>query len=516
MTTRAEDAVAVPTLRALLEAGDGRAIALSAPGRAPATFDELRAQVDAGIDALRRFGIACQDRVAIVLDNGPEMAAAFLTVASGATAAPLNPAYTEAEYDFFLGDLDAQALLVAQGDEGPAVACARRRDVAVIDLVTEPDAPAGAFTLRLRDGAQAGPAERRDAVPGDIALILHTSGTTSRPKMVPLSQANLCASARNIGRTLRLGPDDVAMNVMPLFHIHGLMASLAASLAAGGSVFCTPGFDALRFFGWLDEARPTWFSAVPTMHGVLVARAARNAASVQGHRLRFIRSSSAALPPTLHARVEDTFEVPMVEAYAMTEASHQMTCNPLPPGERRPGTVGVAAGPEVRIMAESDTRLMGPGEIGEVVVRGDNVTAGYLANPSANDTAFPDGWFRTGDQGYLSADGYLTLTGRLKEIINRGGEKISPREIDEVLLEHPSVEQVVVFAVPHELLGEDVAAAVVLGEGQVVTPETLRAFAAERLAAFKVPRRIVLLEAIPKGPTGKLQRIGLAQKLGLA
>jgi len=257
-----------PTLRALLDRGDGCSIALSAPGRAPSTFDALRAQVDSGIDALRGFGITAQDRVAIVLDNGPEMAAAFLTVASGATAAPLNPAYTEVEFDFFLGDLDARALLVSEGDMGPAVVCAGRRSLAVIDLVAPPDAPAGSFILRRRDGLQGGPVAAREARPEDVALILHTSGTTSRPKMVPLSQANLCASALNIGHTLRLSPDDVAMNVMPLFHIHGLMASLAASLAAGGSVCCTPGFDALKFFGWLDEARPTWFSAVPTMHGV--------------------------------------------------------------------------------------------------------------------------------------------------------------------------------------------------------------------------------------------------------
>ncbi|NNK62677.1 MAG: AMP-binding protein, partial [Gemmatimonadetes bacterium] len=366
-------------------------------------------------------------------------------------------------------------------------------------------------------GEPVGPtADDREPEPDDVALLLHTSGTTSRPKLVPLSQANLCASAHNISTTLRLTSDDVALNVMPLFHIHGLMASLAASLAVGGCVVCTPGFDGLRFFSWLDAVRPTWYSAVPTMHGMVVARAARNREVVEGHRLRLIRSSSAALPPTLHAELEATFGVPVVEAYAMTEAAHQMTCNPLPPRERRPGSVGVAMGPEVAVMSETDGRLLDAGEVGEVVIRGGNVTRGYEANPDANRKAFQDGWFRTGDQGSLSADGYLTLTGRLKEIINRGGEKISPREVDEVLLEHPAVAQAIAFALPHDRLGEDMAAAVILKPDTVAEEAALRDFAAGRLAPFKVPRVILVVDVIPKGPTGKLQRIGLAEKLGLA
>ena len=374
-------------------------------------------------------------------------------------------------------------------------------------------AMAGTFEF-MGDGP-GGPALRGGmAEKDDIALVLHTSGTTSRPKIVPLAQRNICASARNIRRTLRLTDVDRCMNVMPLFHIHGLMAATLAPLSAGGSIFCTPGFNALRFFAWLDEARPTYYTAVPTMHQAILSRARGNREILERARLRFVRSSSSSLPPQVMAELEEVFGAPVVEAYAMTEAAHQMTCNPLPPGERKPGTVGVAAGPEVLIMYAAGA-LLPAGSVGEVVIRGTNVTDGYENNPEANATAFSDGWFRTGDQGVMDGEGYLTITGRLKEIINRGGEKISPREVDDVLMDHPAVQQVVTFAVPHPKLGEEVAAAVVLREGMDATPQDVRDFAMTRLAAFKCPKTIVILDEIPKGPTGKLQRIGLADKLGI-
>ncbi len=300
---------------------------------------------------------------------------------------------------------------------------------------------------------------------------------------------------------------------MPLFHIHGLIAAVLSSLAAGGSVFCTPGFNALRFFAWMGEATPTWYTAVPTMHQAILARAARNADALAASRLRLIRSSSASLPAQVMAELEATFGCPVIESYGMTEAAHQMTSNPLPPAERKPGSVGRAAGPEVGIMATDGSFLPAGGE-GEIVIRGPNVTAGYEKNPDANETAFAHGWFHTGDQGTMDADGYVRVTGRLKEIINRGGEKISPLEVDEVLMDHPAVAQVVTFAMPHDKLGEDVAAAVVLREGMMAVEGDIRAFAATRLADFKVPRKVLILDEIPKGATGKLQRIGLAAKLG--
>jgi oxalate---CoA ligase len=302
---------------------------------------------------------------------------------------------------------------------------------------------------------------------------------------------------------------------VPLFHIHGLIAAVLSSLAAGASVICTSGFNALKFFAWLDEEKPSWYTAVPTMHQAILARAPRNGDIIARSKLRFIRSSSSSLPPQVLRELEDTFGVPVIESYGMTEASHQMASNPLPPGARRPGSVGLAAGPEVRIMDEAG-RLLPPGEIGEVVIRGPNVTKGYENNPTANANAFANGWFRTGDQGVLDDEGYLTLTGRLKELINRGGEKISPREVDEILMDHPAVAQAVTFALPHDKLGEEVAAVVVVREGKEVGERELRDFCAKRLADFKVPRKVVFLAEIPKGATGKLQRIGLAEKLGLA
>jgi len=314
--------------------------------------------------------------------------------------------------------------------------------------------------------------------------------------------------------TLQLTAADRALNIMPLFHIHGLIAGTLAPLAAGSTIFCTPGFNALKFFQWMAECKPTWYTAVPTMHQTILARAAQNREVIAVHPLRFLRSSSSSIPPQVIAELEAVFNAPLIESYGMTEASHQMASNPLPPAVRKPGTVGVAAGPEIAIMDDSGA-LLPRGATGEIVIRGPNVTLGYENNPKANGEAFTSGWFRTGDQGTIDADGYLSITGRLKEIINRGGEKISPREVDEVLMDHPAVAQVVTFAIPHDKLGEDIGAAVVLKEGRQATERELREFVQSRLADFKVPRRILLLEEIPKGATGKLQRIGLAAKLGL-
>jgi acyl-CoA synthetase (AMP-forming)/AMP-acid ligase II len=301
---------------------------------------------------------------------------------------------------------------------------------------------------------------------------------------------------------------------MPLFHIHGLIAAVLSSLRVGASITCTPGFNALKFFSYLLEHEPTWYTAVPTMHQAILSRADRNRDVIEAAHLRFIRSSSASLPPQVMSDLEKVFDAPVVEAYGMTEAAHQMASNPLPPGIRKPGSVGIAAGPEIAIMDENN-RLLTAGSIGEVVIRGPNVTPGYQDNPEANATAFTDGWFRTGDQGFLDEEKFLRLTGRLKEIINRGGEKISPREVDEVLLDHPAISQVVTFAVPHPKLGEDVAAAVVLRENASATEQDIRTFASKHLADMKVPRKILFLDEIPKGATGKLQRIGLAKKLGI-
>ncbi len=488
------------------------ATAIAAPGRAPLTYCRLRAHIDDVVRTLNALGVGRNDRVAIVLPNGPEMAVAFLAVASGAVSAPLNPTYRANEFDFYLSDLGAKALIVQSGIHSPAIAVAQARGIPLIQLSPVPEAEAGIFILTGNECSQSSTGGL--ALHDDVALVLHTSGTTSRPKIVPLTHTNVCTSALNIRGALKLSGDDRCLNVMPLFHIHGLIGGTLSSLAAGASVVCSPGFYAPQFFGWMEDFHPTWYTAVPTMHQAILSRATSSRETIARRPLRFIRSSSSPLPSQVMAELESAFNAPVIESYGMTEASHQMTSNPLPPRGRKPGSVGVPAGPEVAIMDEAGD-LLPPGASGEIVIRGANVMRGYENNSTANESAFTREWFRTGDQGFLDTDGYLFITCRLKEMINRGGEKISPREIDEVLMNHPAVAQAIAFAMPHPKLGEEVAAAVVLLEQAAATEKEIREFAATRLADFKVPRKVMIVDEIPKGATGKLQRIGLAEKLGL-
>ena len=502
-----------------LQAQDPDSPAILAEGRAALTFGALVALAKETTQRLNALGIGRGDRVALVLPNGPEMAAAFLAVGAGATTCPLNPAYRTDEFAFYLEDLKAKALILPAASDSPARAVAERLDLAILEAAPVINAGAGRFAFALAKPAALTLRRGGAAEPDDQALILHTSGTTSRPKIVPLTHGNISASAGNIAKVLALGPQDRALNIMPLFHIHGLIGVTVSALFAGGSVFYTEGFNALKFMGQLEAAKPTWFSAVPTMHQAILARGARQPEAAKAAKLRFIRSSSASLPAQVMGEVEALFDCPVIESYGMTEAAHQMTSNRLPPGLRKAGSVGMAAGPQVALLTENGDISTAAELLGEVVICGPNVTLGYEANDKANAESFlqrgTERWFRTGDQGRFDAEGFLTITGRLKEIINRGGEKISPSEVDAVIMDHPAVAQVVTFAVPHDKLGEDVAAAVVLREGTSASEAELRDFLKGRLADFKVPRRVLILPDIPKGATGKLQRIGLAQKLGL-
>ena len=448
-----------------------------------------------------------------MLPNGPEMAAAFITLAQWVVTAPLNPNYTQDEFSFYFNDLKSKAVVLPDGYSGPALAAAQALGTLVLRLKPTPEIGVGGFALTA-EGAELTGADVNAPNDGDEALILHTSGTTSRPKVVPLMQRNIMASARNITASLELTDSDHCLNIMPLFHIHGLIAVLATSMSQGASVCCTSGFNALKFLDQARDEKISWYSGVPTMHQAILLRAKRQANAAKGLSLRLIRSSSASLPPAVFDELNDVFECPVIEAYGMTEAAHQMTSNPLGDGKQKAGFVGIATSPKVCIMDQDGNRLTGDAE-GEVCIRGDNVTPGYENNPAANESSFTSGWFRTGDQGFFDGDGYLKITGRLKEIINRGGEKVSPLEVDNVLMEHPAIQQVVTFAVSDRMLGEEVGAAVVLADGRELDSAGLRAYAETHLAKFKIPKHIVFLDAIPKGATGKLQRIGLAQKLGL-
>ena len=412
-------------------------VAIASLDGGPLTYAGLAGVMGSVGGGLRRAGIGRNDVVGIVTPNGPMAATSFLSVANAATAAPLNPTYREAEFEFYMDDLEMKAIVVPEGGSGAAETVAKARGITIIRPMPKAEQGAGAFEID-----SPGSFEEQPGL-DDVALILHTSGTTSRPKMVPLTHRNLAASAMHIADTLRLTPEDRCLNVMPLFHIHGLVAAVLASLYAGASVVCTPGFLAPEFFGWLDVCRPTWYTAVPTIHHAVVERAAREGA-VAPASLRFARSSSSSLAPQLMENLEGALGVPVIEAYGMTEAAHQMASNPLPPGVRKPGSVGPAAGPRVAIMSESG-EILPSGEEGEIVISGPNVMDGYAANPAANEEAFENGWFRTGDLGWVDDDGYVSISGRKKEIINRGGETISPREIDEALLDHPSVMQVLAF-----------------------------------------------------------------------
>jgi acyl-CoA synthetase (AMP-forming)/AMP-acid ligase II len=465
------------------------------------TYGGLRRQVEDVAGALAALGIRRGDRVGMALPNGLPTIVAFLAASMAGTAAPLNPGYKEDEFAFYLEDTSAKVLLLPpDGADEARRAAGRRVPVLGVDM----DASG---TVRL-----AGTSPRSAFDPpavDDVALILHTSGSTGRPKRVPLSHANLSISAQNVAESYALGATDVSLCVMPLFHVHGLVASTLATLASGGTVVVPGKFSPLSFWRIARDHDVTWYSAVPTIHQLLLARVEPGAARPSGaEKLRFIRSCSASLPPQVMHDLEAAFGAPVLEAYGMTEAAHQMASNPLPPGPRLPGSVG--RGTDVRIsIMDGDGRHLSAGERGEVVIQGPNVIRGYENNPDANATSFTDGWFRTGDQGFLDANGYLTLVGRLKELINRGGEKISPREIDEVLLEHPAIGEAVAFGVPHPMWGEEVAAAVVLradAGGGSPSEADLVAYCKERMAEFKRPKQIHITSAIPRTATGKIQR----------
>jgi len=484
---------------------------LLTPGRPLLTYRELAAVVLGIRRGLHALGIARRDRVAIVLPAGAEMASAFLGTAAHCCAAPLNPAFGEEELAFSLSDLGASAIILPERENGVARAVAAKLGIAVLDLAANATDPAGAVSV-VQGSAKVLSELTEPPGPDDVALVLHTSGTTARPKIVPLTQRNLSASANSIAESLALTDRDRGLNVMPLFHIHGLVAGILAPIHAGGSVVCPAGFDPDTFFDCAAAYQTSWYTAVPTIHRAILSTGRRRDAPVDGYRFRFVRSSSSPLPPPLMTGLSEFFAAPVVEAYGMTEAAHQITCNPVTSGDQRPGSVGLPALTEVRVVDAQGTPLP-TGELGEIAIRGDNVTRGYEGDAAVGEEAFFAGWFRTGDEGRFDESGYLYLTGRLKEIINRGGEKVSPREVDDVLSEHPAVRQAVTFPVAHETLGEDVIAAVILEPDSVVTEDLIRGYCFDRMADYKVPTRIVFVDAIPVGATGKLQRFAMAEML---
>ena len=483
-------------------------IALTSEISSKLSYKDLKLFINKISKQLAGNGLSNKDRAAIVLPNGPYMASSFLAISSYMSAAPLNPSYKSEEYEFYLKDLNPKIVLVEKNSDNPVVDVAKKLKIELCEINPEKDGPSGIFNIYENETEYSLPDEN------DESLVLHTSGTTSRPKIVPLTNKNIFSSAENISKSLNLSESDHCLNIMPLFHIHGLIAILASSMKAGASVCASNGFNAIKFLDLAKSEKINWYSGVPTMHQTILLRARRNSEIAKELKLRLIRSSSASLPPAVFKDLNDVFNCPVIEAYGMTEATHQMTSNPLPPKQQKAGFVGLPAGPEVCIMNENGDVLK-QGEEGEVCIKGENVTLGYDNNEEANKTSFTNGWFRTGDQGYFDKEGYLKISGRLKEIINKGGEKISPLEVDNVLMDHPFIDQAVCFGYDDKLLGENIASAIIIKSGETCSENDVLEYAQEKLAKFKIPKKIFFVEEIPKGATGKLQRNVLAKKFGL-
>ncbi len=484
--------------------------AILAPGRAPMTYGMLWAYAQDAVCALRDLGIGRSDRVAVALPNGPDAAAAIISVAAGAVCAPLNLSFTADEWQRYFAELRVAAMVTRPDIDSPGRAAALAHGIPVLDLSAPSRAAPGFFGMT---GAARRPISEVDFASGsDDAFILLTSGTTSRPKTIPLTQASVCLSAYNVGAAIALAPEDRLLSVLPLFHGHGLISGVIAALAAGSSVVCTPGFDDAAFFGWLTQFRPTWYTAVPAIHRAVFSAAEKHRERARASSLRLIRSASSTLPAKVLCGLEALFGVPVIDTFGMTEAATQIAANPL--HRRKLGSVGCSAGAEIAIL-DADGRGLSPGEHGEIALRGPTITRGYDNDAAATREAFRDGWFRTGDLGYLDEEGYLFIVGRIKEVINRGGQKVAPGEVEEVLLSHPDVVEAAVFSVPHARLGADVAAAVVLRLDATVSAPKLRDFVRQRLASFKVPGLIRIVPDIPKAGGGKIKRSELAAALSL-
>jgi len=491
------------TLLDLVGCLDRDRILLAAPEHGTKlTGRALAAGVEAVAEQLADVGVERGDSVAMVLDNGPEFVQVALGAAAlGAAAAPLNPAYTREECTFYLEDLAPRALVVKAG-EGAAARLALPAGATILDAEYD-----GECVALLRNQSRVGRGSSfPEAVADDVALLLHTSGTTSRQKQVPLLHRNLLASARTIAEHYELDEADVSFAAMPLFHVHGFVASVLAPLVSGGSVIVPRRLSGSTFWKSMASDRVTWFSGSPTMLTMLLDR---KPAEWSAPALRFARSCSAPLTGEVSDRLESELQTPLLQAYGMTEACHQIASNPLPPTRRDYRSVGMATGTEI-VTLDTDGGELPTGSPGEVAIRGPGVTPGYINNPEANEQAFVRGWFRTGDRGVIDKNGYLSLIGRIKELIIRGGENISPYEVEDVLQKHTAIVDAACFGVPDKKYGQVVGAAVVLGEP--AERDEILDFCRGQLAAFKVPLLLEVVDSLPKTATGKVQRQTLVKR----
>ncbi|KAK4179895.1 hypothetical protein QBC36DRAFT_321471 [Triangularia setosa] len=497
--------------------GPSDAVALIVPSKPTplvVTYKDLLVEVLSFQQKLAAIGITHGSSVSIATVNSYEFIVSFLAASwQRGIAAPLNPAYKQEEFEFYIEDIKSAVVLVPKGayqKGAPAVKAAQKFNAAIAECYWDDQKKEVALDVKeLGQLKGKGQQPLLKPQPEDIALVLHTSGTTSRPKVVPLSHRNLTRTMRNIQQTYQLTAADRTMLVMPLFHVHGLLCGLLAPLLAGGSMVVPTKFSATEFWQDFITHNANWYTAVPTIHQILLKHPTPNPLP----KIRFIRSCSSPLSPTVFHALEKTYSAPVLEAYAMTEAAHQMTSNPLPPAKRKPGTVGIGQGVEVVILDDAGHKVP-QGTEGEISIRGENVTSGYLNNPEANKSAFTaSGYFRTGDQGKLDEDGYVVITGRIKELINKGGEKISPIELDNVLTRNPAVSEAVSFAIPDEMYGQDIGVAIVLKPGQKLSDEDVKKWVGDKLAKFKIPKKVYFTDVMPKTATGKIQRRIVAETM---
>lgn len=464
------------------------------------TYEKLRNQIKSISDNLKNLNLV-NKKIAVLGSNGAEALVAILSCASVSTCVPLNPTIKQDELEYFISELGIDAILTTILFDFGSIN--KKIPIFEINLGSD-DLLELKIINKIKQNIKINKAN-------DIAIILHTSGTTAKPKIVPLSRSNIIASANNIISALKLTSTDKCLNIMPFFHIHGLMVAIS-TLQSGGTIICPPKFVPSQFYQWLENFKPTWYTASPTIHQSIVDLAKTNIKIIKKSKLRFIRSSSAAMPIKLLIELEKIFCAPVAESYGMSEATLQITSNPPSFKLRKLGSVGKAHGLQIMVINEKGKKLKS-GEIGEVVIRGKNIIKKYENAKEVNKKSFLRGWLRTGDLGYIDLNDFLFIKGRIKEMINKGGEKISPLEIDEALMKNSHIKVAVAFSVPHPSLGEDIGAVVILNKKLSIGEKKIKAFLKKIISDFKIPSRIFIVDEIPKGPTGKMQRIGLYEKI---
>ncbi len=458
------------------------------------SYAQLKQAVDEQARRFESLGLQAGDAVVLALENSAWLVATILGIMRcGAVAIPINPTASLEEASFSMEDSEARFFVMPPGSAEHFSALSHPK--MLLNANGHLDAQPSADRKRREQFAQ------------DTCLMIYTSGTTSRPKGVPLTRDNLLASVRAFAGTFQLSDQDATLVPMPFFHVHGLIGATLSTLFTGGKAVVQPRFSASRFWNQVKEQQVSWYTASPTIHRILLARVGED--DIPRGQLRFIRSSSASLGTDTLENMEKHFGSVVLEAYGMTEAANQISCNPLPPGVRKATSVGTSAGIEIAVLDDKG-KSIAPGSRGQVAIRGAAVMSGYYRRAEINAASFLDGWFLTGDEGYFDQDGYLYIVGRIKELINRGGEKISPFEVEEVLLRHPLVQEAACFGVPDTKYGEQVHAVVVF-RGTCSADEVL-AFCTEHMSAIKVPEKIHVADNIPRTPTNKVRRQELAAR----